>query len=99
MQVQCAGIDYSNENSWTYRELDVTPCTVYSIQGTVWTVQCARHPHAQCTVYKVQWCTVCERAGPQLEGKQDCWIPEGQPGEHLQELLSLCVETPCRTVN
>ena len=61
----------------------VTPCTVYSIQGTV--------VHSVCTVHSAQ-CTVCERAGPQLEGKQDCWAAEDQPGEHLQELLSLYVE-------
>ena len=70
--MQCAGIVYNNENSWTYLELDVTPCTVYSVQCTV--------VHSG------------ERAGPQLEGKQVCWAAEDQPGEHLQELLSLYVE-------
>ena len=89
--MQCAGIIYSKDNAWTYRGLDVTP--LYSVQYTRYSgAQC----HVQCTVYKVQWCTVCERAGPQQEGKQDCWAAEDQPGEHLQELLSLYVEqSPC----
>ena len=72
-------------NSWTYHELDGTPCTVYNIQGTmVYSAQCTTPAH--------------ERVGPQQEGKQGYWAAEDQPGEHLPELLSLSIETPCCTV-
>ena len=52
----------------------------------------------QYTRYNGVQCTVHERVAPQQEGKEDYWAAEDQPREHLQELLSLSIETPCCTV-